>query len=151
MDFANDAHKACYDRVADLMKELFGEFARPSATGPTFGITSGSAYVQVGVYPRGTGDVYVHVWAWVVMGPERTPELMAHLLNLNTKMRYCAFGMDEVGDILLSHTIKGSSCDKEALRTSINAVLFTADEEDDKIVARWGGRRASDPAPPAGA
>jgi hypothetical protein len=53
--------------------------------------------------------------------------------------------MDDAGDILFKHAIKGT-CDKEQLKNSINVVLYTADEEDDKIVARWGGRRASDPA-----
>ena len=146
MEFASEIHNSCYERVAGYMKDLFGEFARPNDKTPTFGISSGSVYVQVGIYPRGNEDAYVNVWAWIVMGPERTPELMAYLLKLNTTLRYGSFGMDDAGDILFKHSVRAIGCDKDQLRNSINAVMYTADEEDDKIVARWGGRRASDPA-----
>jgi hypothetical protein len=127
------------------MRELFGEFAKPSDKEPTWGISVGSTYVQVGVYARGDNDAYVSVWSWCVLGAEKSPELMAYLLKLNVTMRFGGFGMDDAGDILFKHAIKGT-CDKDQLKNTVNAVLYTADDEDDKIVARWGGRRANDPA-----
>ena len=145
MEFKTAAQKEAYERIAGYLKELFGETARANATAPSFGIASGSAYVQVGVYARGDADVFVNTWAWVVQGAERTPELMAYLLNENVNIYYGAFGMDEAGDIIFRHGIKGTTCDKEELRASIAAVVFTSDQEDDKIIARWGGRRATDP------
>jgi hypothetical protein len=41
-------------------------------------------------------------------------------------------------------TAIGSSCDKSELRTSVMAVLGTADKYDDEIMGRWGGKRALD-------
>jgi len=34
--------------------------------------------------------------------------------------------------------------DKTELRASVMAVVSTADEHDDEIVSRWGGKRALD-------
>jgi hypothetical protein len=38
----------------------------------------------------------------------------------------------------------GASCDKDELRNMVVMIVRTADEYDDQIVARWGGKRALD-------
>jgi len=55
-----------------------------------------------------------------------------------------ASGIDENGDIVFEHTIVGSTCDKKELESSVAAVLEVSDDYDDKIVERWGGKRALD-------
>jgi hypothetical protein len=89
----------------------------------------------------------VRAWSWVVTGVENTPELLLHLLNENATLRFGAFGVDEAGDIVFQHTILGQTCDKEELRTTIMAVISTADRVDDELVARFGGQRAIDRVP----
>jgi hypothetical protein len=148
MQFESPVQQQCYERIAGYLKELYGEFAKPETERPMWGIASGSTLVQIGVWSYRDGqDAYVNVWSWLVMGAERTPELMAYLLNRNRDLRFGAFGMNDTGDIVFKHSIRATSCDKEELRNTISAVMFTSDDEDEKIIARWGGRRWVDPAP----
>jgi hypothetical protein len=126
------------------MKELFGELVMMRDDAPVMFVMMGSAVAQVAVMPWGDDDATITTRAYVVTGAELTPDLMLYLLQKNEKMRFGAFGVDEDGDILFEHTIVGSSCDKNELKVSVLAVLRTADEYDDEIVARWGGERALD-------
>ncbi len=59
-------------------------------------------------------------------------------------MRFGAFGVDQDNDIFFEHTIVGSSCDKDELKASILAVVYTADQYDEQITQKWGGQRAVD-------
>jgi hypothetical protein len=45
---------------------------------------------------------------------------------------------------VFSHSIFGSTCDKNELKAAVMAMVVTADFYDDVIVARWGGQRALD-------
>ena len=67
---------------------------------------------------------------------------MKYLLLENYTMRFGAFGIDDRGDIVLQHTIVGSTCDKEELQASVTAITTQADRYDDLIIQRWGGERA---------
>jgi hypothetical protein len=144
MEFATAAHKACYEKVAGYLKDLFGEFAHPIDDRPMFALSMGSAFVQVAVFPWRDDDAVVSARSYVVTGAEYTAELGKFLLEKNDDMRFGAFGLDDSGDIFFHHAIVGSSCDKNELRTTVMAVIQTADDMDDKIVSRWGGKRASD-------
>lgn len=144
MEFATEAHKACYEKIGGYTKELFGEFANARTDKPFFGLAMGSAFVQVAVFPWGDDDAVVSARAYVVMGAELTLELAKYLLEKNNEMRFGAFGLDGEGDIFFHHAIVGSTCDKNELRTTVMAVMHTADKQDDEIVRRWGGKRASD-------
>lgn len=73
------------------------------------------------------------------------PEPMRYLLAKNDSMRFGAFGVDS-DDVFFEHTIVGNTCDREGLKSSIMAVVTPADLLDDRIVARWGGTRATDEA-----
>jgi hypothetical protein len=94
--------------------------------------------------PWGDDDATVQTWSYLVTGAELTPDLMRYLLEKNEQLRFGAFGMDSDGDILFSHTIVGSSCEKTSLKASVMAVVMISDKYDDEIVARWGGQRALD-------
>ncbi len=147
MEFVNPAVQAAYERIAPMMKELFGEFASANEETPSFGISMGSAYAQTVVYPWGDDDATIRTLAWVLTGAETTPELTRYLLEANTGMMFGAFGMDEVGDVLFQSTILAATCDKEELRATIMAVIRTADRMDDELVAKFGGQRAIDRGP----
>ena len=144
MEFQSDAQKETYEKIKPWMKDIFGEFAVAREDTATFGILVGSAYAQSGVYPWGKDDATITTRAYVVTGTELVPELMLFLLQQNDRTRFGAFGVDADNDIFYEHTIVGSTCDKEELRASIMAVIMTADDEDDKIVAKYGGQTARD-------
>lgn len=142
--FETETHKAIYEKIGQQLKELFGDFASARDDYPSYYLTMGSAVVHAGVMPWGDKDAIVNVRSYVVTGAEKTPELLEFLLRQNYDMRFGGFSMDSDGDIVFEHTIVGSTCDKNELRTSIMAVISTADEYDDQIMSRWGGKRSMD-------
>lgn len=144
MQFETEAHEACYRKVAGMMREIFGEMAMARDDVPAFGVSMNSALAQIAVTPWGKDDACISTRAWVVTGAEMTPDLMQFLLRANNGVRFGAFGTDDEDDIFFEHAIVGSSCDKNELKASVLAVMFTADEYDDQITARWGGQRALD-------
>lgn len=144
MEFQTEAQKECYEKVLPWLKEMFGVFVMVREDAPVVGLMIGSALASIGISPWGNDDSTIAVRAYVVTGVEMTQDLMAYLLHENDRMRFGAFGVDKDDDIFFCHTIVGSTCDKEELKASVMAVVMTADEQDDKIIAKWGGQRAVD-------
>lgn len=144
MEFETEAQKACFEKVAPWIAELFGGSVLRNPDRPVLGVLEGSAFAQVGVFPWGAGDATITTRAWVVTDIELGEELLLFLLRENGGMHFGAFGVDDEGDIFFEHSIVGSTCDRKELESSVVAVLRTADEYDDRIVARWGGRRSLD-------
>lgn len=144
MEFQTEAVKACYEKVSVWLKELFGEMVEAREDFPGFGLAMGSAYCQIAIYPWGDTNSTITCRSYVVTGAETTPELMKYLLRESADLRFGKFGLDEDGDIVFEHTIVGNTVDKEEVRALVRAVIWTADEYDDKIVARFGGERAID-------
>ncbi len=144
MQFQSVMQEACYNKTATWMKELYGKFPCARQDVPGLAMVMGSALVEVFVFPWGKDDAVINARSYVVTDVELSPDLMHFLLRENNIMRFGAFGIDENGDIIFEHTIVGSTCDKLELEASVNAVLEIADDYDDKIVERWGGRRALD-------
>ena len=143
MEFKTEAQKACYEKVLPWLKEIFGEhFTRVRDDMPVVGIFVGSALAQVAIYPWGEDDAIINTRAYVVSGADITPDLMTYLLRENAQKYFGAFGLEEGNYIVYEHGIVGSRCDKEELRASVMAVALTADDYDDKIIARWGGQTA---------
>lgn len=144
IEFQTSAQRSCYEKVDKWLQELFGEMKFSDPESARFSIPMGSAITHVFVLPRGDDDATVCVRSYAVMGAELNSDLMYFLLKENTKMVFGAFGLDEEDDIFFDHTILGENIDKETLKTSVKAVMQIADEYDDQIVSRWGGKRASD-------
>jgi hypothetical protein len=144
MEFQNEFQKQMYDKLAGMMKELFGTFASPRQGSPSFGVSMGSAYTVTSVLPWREDEAIFTTRSYVVTGIEIVPELMYYLLRENDRMRFGAFGIDKDNDIFFEHTIVASTCDLEELKSSVLAVVYTADQSDDEITSRWGGQRAVD-------
>jgi len=144
VEFSNDAQKQAYENTKTWMMELFGEMSKAHADAPTFSVWMGSALTYVNVYSWGDDKATIQSFSWVVTGAELVPDLMQFLLQENNTMRFGAFGMDQENDIFFKHSIAGLTADKATLKAVIMAVANTADEYDDKITSRWGGRRATD-------
>jgi len=130
--------------VKEWMQQLFGELPVAAEDKPLFLLVMGSAAVHVGVFPWGDDDAIINIRSYVVTDIEVVPELMSYLLHKNNDMRFGAFGIDNDNDIFFEHTICRAGANKTALKNSVMAVLSTADQLDDEIVASWGGRKATD-------
>jgi hypothetical protein len=142
MGFKTAAQRACYDKIAPWVRELFGEAAVVRDDLPLVDITVGSAHAQVGVFPRGDDETVIVTRAYLVAGAWLDQDLMEFLLHRNAEReRFGAFGIDADGQILFQHAIVGSTCDRQELQASVAAVVHAADEFDDEIVKRWGGSR----------
>jgi hypothetical protein len=144
MEFKTNAQKETYEKIAPWMKEIFGTFVMAREDAPAFGVGLGSAFVQVGILPWGEDESTITARSYVVTGVELTADLMHFLLRENDRMRFGAFGIDEDNDIFFEHTIVGSTCDKEEIKSSVMAVVVTADQYDEQITQKWGGQRALD-------
>ena len=147
MEFKTNAQRACYEKVLPMVRSTFGEFAIVLDDRPGFAIPQGSTLCHIGVHPWGEDSATVLCRSYVVMGPELVPDLLMFLLRTNDDMRFGAFGVDRDGDIFFEHSIVGATIDKDELKASVMAVIWTADKYDDEIVGRWGGRRCSDRPP----
>lgn len=146
MEFQTSAQQECYQRVAVWMDVLFSDLPWEKLDRPGFGLCLGSAWAEVRVLPWNRDSV-IDIRSTVVAGAEVSSSLQAFLLNKNAELLFGAFSVNGAGEILFSHTIVGSTCDPNELEASVKAVLQTADEYDDQIVALWGGERALDRAP----
>ncbi len=144
MQFETEAQRACWERVRQYLREGFGEIPAIMEDKPVFLIRMGSTVVQGSCYPWGEEKSVVTNRAYVVLDVEVDLELATFLLRKTNELRFGAFGMDEDGDIFFEHTVLGDTLDAEELKSSVRAVMSTADRYDDEIAARWGGRRAAD-------
>lgn len=142
MHFQNDAQRSTFERISPWLPELFGDRVIPRRDAPAFVVAVGSALVQTGVHAWGDDESTITTRAYVVRGASQEADLLRFLLRRNADMRFGAFGLDDEGNVIFEHTIVGSTCDKVELAASVAAVARVADDYDDRIVGRWGGRRA---------
>ncbi len=149
MEFETEAQQKAYERCAGLARTVFGETLVPLDDEPCFVMAQGSAFLYAHVKPWGEDRSVLQVYAPVVFGAEMTLDLALYLLQENDSMRFGAFSVGADGTIFFNHNVVADSIDKEEFKASILAVLMGADDYDDEIVAKWGGRRASDPCPQA--
>jgi hypothetical protein len=147
MQFETQAQAHCYARIEAWIEELFSDMPWERLDSPGFGLFMGSAWVEVHIYPWEEDGSLINVLSTVVRGANLTPDCLNFLLRENDQALFGAFSLNEEGDIQFAHTIVGSTCDPEELEASVIAVLETADEYDDLIVAQWGGQRALDRVP----
>jgi len=144
MEFKTQAHKAIFERVAGLLKEMFGEMVQQRPDRTVFWIQFGSCIVNIGVNQWGDEDATVIVYCYVVTGADLRQDLLLHLLKKNDTTRFGAFSVDEYNNVCFQQTIIGSTVDKTQLKATVMAVAYTSDNSDDEIVSRWGGQRAMD-------
>lgn len=145
MEFATAVQQACYERIKPWMAELFQDaILTYDEKEPLFTIDFGSASAFTEIVPWGETEAIVVTQACVVTDLEISPELMYYLLRENDSLYFGRFSIDSRDDVMFEHSLVGSTCDKQELKTSVITVVKFADEYDDKIVARWGGQRALD-------
>jgi len=141
MDFQNEAQEACYQRVRELMTQLFGEEASPDPNAPSFVLRRGSADVHVSVAALEEQAV-VSVFSWVATGVTPSEELYRYLLTENTNFVFGGFALGGDNSVIYQHSVVGDTIDKQQLRASVRAVADVADGYDDQIAGRFGGTTA---------
>lgn len=144
IEFATATQKEVYELVGEYMRSLYGEEVWANPESPTYSIRFGSTVVYAFVNSFLEDNAAVNVYSYVVRGAELTQDLLLYLMQQNDGYRFGAFGLDSKNTVVFRYTIPGKPLDKSVLRAAVNAVRFTADDQDDKIVARWGGQRAFD-------
>lgn len=109
-----------------------------------FSVRFGSARVFIRVWDWGDGDTVLSLWAPVVMGATRSPELYEHIATNADSYVFGHLGLeardDGTVDISLSHRILGDFLDEPELMHAVTALVQTADKLDDDLAARFGGR-----------
>ena len=143
MEFRNQAQNETYGKVLEWLTEIFGERVHKHDELPWLRVSTGGATVIVMVMEWGGDDAIICSRSIVAQDVEVTPELMKFLLGENTKLTFGAFGMED-GEITFDHVFYGTTCDKEEIRHSIEAVLRTAVKYEYEIISRWGGKRITD-------
>ncbi|PZD71562.1 hypothetical protein C1752_06182 [Acaryochloris thomasi RCC1774] len=146
MEFKTPAQQDGFKKVRGWMDELFSQIPWEVLDEPGVGLFMGSAWVEVRLYPWNEDSV-INIRSTVVSEAKLDATLQNFLLRENAELRFGAFSLNEAGDILFEHTIVGSTCDPQELEASVMAVLQAADDYDDQIVSRWGGKRALDKSP----
>ncbi|MEI6451806.1 MAG: YbjN domain-containing protein [Actinomycetes bacterium] len=144
MEFQTEAHRVGYERCLGLAKEVFGESIIIMDDRPGFAFVSGTTLVTAIVGPWGTDGATLQAYAPVVTGAEMNLELAMFLLNENDDMRYGAFSVHKDGTIYFNYNVVAGTIDKDEFKAAILGVVATADQYDDRIVAKWGGQTIKD-------
>src|SRR5438105_2067267 len=126
-------------RVEDFLRDFGDAFSKVDAC--SYFAKKGSALVSIRVLPFDQ-DAIVEVGANVVEGANLSAEVLRELLEQNHSMVFGKFGLAPGGIVTLQHALFGSNLERPELVHAVKAVARAADEWDDKIVAKAGGRTA---------
>jgi Putative bacterial sensory transduction regulator len=87
------------------------------------------------------GSTVIRVFAITNLDVPITPELTTWLLEKNLEFVFGGFALDaSEGAVWFNHNMLGDFAHPEALEATLAAVTQTADQYDDEIKSRFGGR-----------
>lgn len=147
MTFETPAQEACYKQLRELMRTgLFAGYAEEEQEVRAFMMRHGSSGVIISTEPtpRRDDEALVRIFASVVDEVPLTPGLTEFLLRENNKLPLGSFSIDDTGTIILSWKINGSPIVERDLTYAAAWILQLADDYDDLIVSRFGGKRTAD-------
>lgn len=138
------------DQVRSKVQRLLTDFVgnvQVSRDGD-LGITYNSARVIVNFKEFQNDTTIVKVWSPMLREVKLTPDVYKWVA---TEGQYKFFahakvmeGEDGTGMIVWEHDLLGDYIDADELRFAVASVAIGADELDDELQARFGGRRGSD-------
>jgi hypothetical protein len=140
MEFEHTVHQETYRRVAEYLPDFFEDVFHDEQDGH-FYVRYGSTVLEISVDPYGPQEAAVKITSYCVQGTEMAPELLAELLEINHTLPFGAFSAVG-GDVFFSHSVLGRELKAAQLLTAVACVADLADEFDDRIAERWGGRTA---------
>lgn len=124
------------------MSELYGD-AWERGPENTFVVTRGSAVAFVRPIDLPGERTGVAVVSITNVGMRMDDELTHFIATENGKLAFGALHLDEGNSaVALGHTLLGTFLNREELNVAIAAVSSLADDYDDRIKARFGGRLA---------
>ena len=133
---------------AEVQRILIDMFEKIEITkDDEFTFPFGSTRIFVDVFDLGGGSSVVNVYAIATVDVPPSEDLFRFLaLNADAALFGHLGAADREGviDVLFSHRLLADSLDKEELERTVATVATTANEVDDVIVQRFGGRRYRD-------
>ena len=133
------------DRVATLVANLVGRVELSPSGELSFPYET--TRIFVGVRPWGEGSSVVFVYAVTNVDLTPSPELYEYVALHTDSWIFGHLGMsveDDKAVIVFSHSLLGDRIDEETLQTAVAAVAVTANEIDEQIKERFGGRLPSE-------
>jgi hypothetical protein len=139
----DDRLESVYQRVGAAFRDGGIKFVE-NAENHLYTALFGSTAVNVKVTPAGENDTWVQYVAPVVLGARLGPDLYEYLIRKNAEWAATQFCVNPSGEILLAYALPGSIIDDDWCRQALAFVAVNADQQDDEIRARWGGKSAQE-------
>jgi hypothetical protein len=135
------------DKVQRYLSDLVGPL-QLTATGD-FSFQFGSARVFVNCTAFGdAGDTVVRVTAPVLFECKPSPDLYEHVATHADDYLFGHLSVQPQHDgtvsVMFTHILLGDFLDPEELKRAVGGVVTTADQIDDELKARFGGKRFHD-------
>lgn len=135
------------DRVQRLLTQQMGRIEIDAEGDYTFAYES--TRLHVSVYPwEGPDLTIVSVYSIVLWEVPGSPELFEYIATGAFDYRLGALSLyrrtDGTFNVNFSHRLIGETMDPEELKHTVGAVAVTADELDDEVKNRFGGKRWAD-------
>jgi hypothetical protein len=132
-----------YRKVGDHLRAANVKFMENSKD-HSYTALYGSAVAVVRVTAAGTDDTWVAFLAPVVSGARIEPSLLEYLVRKNADYAATKFHLNANNEIWIQYSILGSVIDANSCKLAVFFTMITADNEDDAIRAKWGGKPAAD-------
>ena len=130
-------------RVQRFLEENYGTFEHHPEWG--FHGPFGSARVFVDVLPVLDDSTAVRASSPVLSDIDLTDELALHLLGLETSTPFGSFlYVPARREVWFQHVVLGDDLDLTEFKSAIDVVATSADEHDDELQAKFGGKRYAD-------
>ncbi len=138
---ASDQLAVVKDKVQRYLTDLLGS-VQVDRDGD-FSLRQGSARVFVRVAPLGEDRTFVAVWAETNLEVPPSPELYKFIATGNRYSFGCLRCREADGkvSVIFGHSLLGDFLDPDELKMTVVVVAQTADEIDDEIMTKFGGRK----------
>jgi hypothetical protein len=138
---APDTEDSLRDRVQDLLVRFVGQIQVDDRGGLSFPHGSTRIFARVSPF----NDTFVvTVYALTNVDVPRTPELLEHIALNADRWVFGHLGVEETPTgmtVLFRRTVPASPLDEEQVRHAVGAVASAADQIDEDIASRFGGKR----------
>lgn len=140
MSKQSDAVSALQSKIQNYLRQTVGSFQVLQDGNSS--LSYGSTRVIITAHDLGTsGKTLVNIFAFVTYGVRVTDELYRYLMDVNKDVIFAKFFVVEDQKLVVcQETLLGDRMDPEELAVSVAAVAQLANEYDDKIVQRFGGK-----------
>ena len=145
--------EATTQKVQRILVDAFNDVRLRKGGGFLLAVGSSGAFVEIHAWTpdsEGNPRSLVFIWAPLGRGVKPTPELFQWAAIDGQQFRIGSVSVLEDKDtgtcfLQFDHTLLGDYLDPAELVTAVGAVMYTADDLDEVVHTRFGGKRFSDP------